>query len=775
MELIDCGITGRPNPSNGLTWEDLNLSAPWVDVARLVSGNSEPRPIQVKAFQGTRILESRRNLIVAAPTNAGKSLVGIVTLLDTIRTGGRAVLLEPLRALAREKAEELQSVQSALGRVMGLELRISLTTGDYRLADEQFTDPPPGSGHVVIATPERFDAILRIPEYQDWVASVTAVCVDEAHLISNPRRGPVLEYLITHLLCLPQPPRLILLSASMGQTSRAQNWLDPCDLIDIQQRVPPLQKYVGVLSPSDDMETEIGKLVENYLSEPSAAVLVFVYQTASTETLAKLLCTRLNGKAGSAGTLAYHAQMNAAQRESVRNSFANGESRCVVTTTALGLGVNLPATHVIVRDVTFPGEGPQSISDILQMMGRAGRGQRSGTAIVLVRPNDRWSSSDLVAQVKEEPLPELQSSFDVSVQRKSRFQASELATSVVPLVASQLARHPETGISVEDLRLFFARSLGGNHLACRVQESLAWLSDLSRILAFRNKEGRYQLTTLGLLTNRSTLPVEIASASGQLIRDLLQLDNQDSYLSQWKPLDHLVLIECLSERSPSIRRFSKDLTGQVDAWMEENPSEVPTLYRDWIRGENGTSKAEQLLGSLGMNKTPEASRQHAYLAVLRAIVLYERGMGTAATNLERRWFISNLAGVEEPWRDTMLWMTAAFGKILETRCFFYCLKEQCQADFNRIRRVTRIFRMMRQQLFGIQEHLKYCSPLGGVLKSMRRTQETRIGTATIRKLEMTGVTSFATLSVMTVDQMVKLGIRRNTARAIWSYTRRRLQ
>jgi hypothetical protein len=267
----------------------------------------------------------------------------------------------------------------------------------------------------------------------------------------------------------------------------------------------------------------------------------------------------------------------------------------------------------------------------------------------------------------------------------------------------------------------------------------------------------------------------MASAAGQLIRDLLQLDNQDSSLSQWTPLDHLVLLECLSERSPSLRRFSKDLTGQIDAWMEGHPSEVPMLYRDWIRGESGASRADQLLGSLGMIQTPDASRQHAYLAVLRAVVLYERGKGAAAPDLERRWSISNLDRVEEQWRDTMLWMTAAFSKILETRCFFYCLKEHCHADLHRIRNVTRIFRMMRQQLFGLQEHLKYCSPLGGILKSMRRTQETRIGPATIRRLESAGITSFAALASLTVDQLLELGIRRNAAGAIWSYVRRRSQ
>src|SRR4029079_18010724 len=128
---------------------------------------------------------------------------------------------------------------------------------------------------------------------------------------------------------------------------------------------------------------------------------------------------------------AYHAQMNAAQREMVRRSFARGESRCVVATSALGLGVNLPATHVIVRDVTFPGEGSQPISDILQMMGRAGRGKRPGTAVVLVRPNDHWSPNELIAQWVEEPLREFRSSCDVVVKAAFRSQATEPLSAVV--------------------------------------------------------------------------------------------------------------------------------------------------------------------------------------------------------------------------------------------------------------------------------------------------------------------------------------------------------
>jgi len=74
--------------------------------------------------------------------------------------------------------------------------------------------------------------------------------------------------------------------------------------------------------------------------------------------------------------------MPATVKTALRMAYIKGETRCLVSTTALGAGVNLPATHVIVRDLTFGREGAVPIGDLLQMMGRAGRGERVGRAVV---------------------------------------------------------------------------------------------------------------------------------------------------------------------------------------------------------------------------------------------------------------------------------------------------------------------------------------------------------------------------------------------------------
>ncbi len=47
--------------------------------------------------------------------------------------------------------------------------------------------------------------------------------------------------------------------------------------------------------------------------------------------------------------------------------------------------MNLLATCVIVCNTTFPGRGPLSFADLLQMMGKAGREEHIGRAVAMVR------------------------------------------------------------------------------------------------------------------------------------------------------------------------------------------------------------------------------------------------------------------------------------------------------------------------------------------------------------------------------------------------------
>jgi len=788
MKRLDCGTSGTTTPSIALEWATLGLPTPWAQVVELLAPGTRPRSIQAKALGELRGLEQRRNLIVAAPTNGGKSLVGLLMLLEAVRRGRRAIMLEPLRAIAREKYDELLPLAPELGRLLDRPVEVRLTTGDYRLDDEFFSQAPPRSGELIIATPERLDAILRNAAHEAWVAAIGAVCLDEAHLIGSTHRGPVQEFLLTSLLCRPEPPRLILLSATIGQPDRLQAWLAPCDVVIEAERNPPLHKEVLALDPGEDPSQASVDWARAVLDDPDSSALIFVYQTRSAEKLAREIHDSIDGAAGPVGPLAYHAQLSMQRRREVREAYASGDCRCVVTTTALALGVNLPATHVLVRDSTFPGVGPLPTAELLQIMGRAGRQNRPGRGSVLLRPEDAWQPSELSSALRDETVLPLTSSFVRSLARLSRSRPPNVAE-LEPLataIAGILARSAEEGCRLEDLEVFMRRSLGGSRLAGLLGPGLSWLCDPSRRLAFRDEQGRYRLTVLGRNATKAVLPLPVAAGVGQLFRDLMSLDPEDSLLAGWGLLDHLIVLDLMSGRSPRLRNFSQRLGEQLEGWMEAHPESPSVLFRRWIAGQSGFSRAEEVFGSLGLAPEAngkvvgaEAARRTAYLSVFRSVVLLERGRGQVVADLERRWSVTGFEGVEERWRDDVIWLASSLARALELRCFYHHLVEACGANEGRIRRVRGILRQLRQQLYELQDHLKYCSPLGPVLRGLRRVinpgQGNLAGVQTIRRLEESGIQTLADLAKSTEEDLVRLGIQRRFAAQVLTYVRRRLQ
>lgn len=777
MRTLDAGISGKPILDTQAGWRELDLGRHWRDIIEVFNPGPFPRSVQVAAFREYKVLESRRNLIISAPTNAGKSLVGLLSLLQAVKRGKRGIFLAPLRALAREKFEELEALAPQLTESLGMELTVRISTGDYRIDNELYTDPPPG-GEIIVATPERMEALLRNPEYVPWFETIGAACVDEAHLISSDHRGPTLEFLIMSLLCLPAPPRLILLSATLGDLGQAQEWLAPCDVIRVTEREPPLHKWVLALDDEEDANTVAIDWITEQLTEPPHQVLVFVYQTSSAEKLARLLNEELAAPEDADLARAYHAQMSSTEREEVRQAFVSGAARVVVTTTALALGINLPATHVLVRDNTFYGSGRLSAAELLQMMGRAGRGDQEGTAAALVRPGDGWHADELCTALREEPLPSLQSAF---AQETAPWQASDDGPMAAPHIASLLSRWEEEGTTTDQLRTFLSRSLGGRHLTNEVPSALDWLQN--HTLAYA-EDGHHKLTTLGRKATRAVLPLSLAAGYARLLRDLMYIDPDGELLTQWRPLDHLLALDILYDRSPSLRRFSQRLAEQVESWCEGNPGDVPLLFKKWIRGQQRHSNADQIFGSLGID-TPgfgdaaaEWARKQGYQSTFNAIVLFEHSQGVPARDLERRFRIKNLEGIEERWRDDLLWLLSGVANLLEVPTFYYHLKEVCEADQERINRVERLLKEMQQQVYKLQEQIKYCSPLGAVAYEVRRLTPgdgPKVGVQTVRRLEEAGITCLEDLVSLDVEDMVKIGVRRDLAQQIHAYVQRRLR
>jgi replicative superfamily II helicase len=774
MRIVDLGQTGEPFSESALSWDALGLPAKWRTVIEEIAPCSQPHDIQIKAIRDCKLLHSRRNLVVSGPTNSGKSLVGYLAIFAGLAEGRRTLLIEPFRALAQEKFDELSALLPRLKDVLSTVPRVEITTGDYRLNGETLMADPPASGEIVIATPERIDAIMRNPDFDPWVSSFGVVCVDEAHLIGDDKRGPVLECVITRFLCEKAPPRFVLLSATLGNCDALQSWLKPCDVVHSSIRRPPLQQEVLTLEDGEKADDMVMTSLEQVMIEPGTSALVFVYRTDDAARLSSLISTRLGPKFGDMPAAAYHSKMPAAAKTSVKAAYMKGQTRCLVSTTALGAGVNLPATHVIVRDLTFGRDGLLPVRELLQMMGRAGRGERSGTATAILKPTDDWAEGDLAEQIKHPSLPELKSVLarDAKQGVKPRL-GGEQDSQVAKLILGQLARRDNQ--SLVDLRAFFDCSLGGKEIKDQVDSAVRWLYDGQRNMAWQGEQG-VVATALGKAVARTGIPLEVGAGFGALIRDVLMCDPDDRLLKSWTLLDTLMVMELLNPRERGLKRFSKDLAEQVEDWIEREAMKS-VLFAEWIRGATGASKAEEVLGSLGITLDvkkgmAEAARQYAYVATMRAIVIYQLGNGLRTEDVGRRWNIKGLDGVQERWRDHLLWQLSGIAEIFDIRCFYNCLRKECDADEVRVARVKNCFKGMIRGVYDLMGLLRFCSPLGPLFRDLEAAK-VGVGVRTKDKLENAGVSSFAEISKMTADDFRRTGIRKDLARKLKEYVRRR--
>ncbi|MFO1051734.1 MAG: DEAD/DEAH box helicase [Planctomycetota bacterium] len=148
-----------------------------------------------------RAIEAGHNVLVAAPTGSGKTLVAEFAIDRAVKLGRRVIYTAPIKALSNQKFRDFQSE--------GLD--VGLSTGDLTLE--------PGA-QVVIMTTEIFrNAIFEDPRRFD---DVEHVIFDEIHFLDDPERGTVWE---ESIIFAPDHLRIVGLSATISNLAQFGKWL----------------------------------------------------------------------------------------------------------------------------------------------------------------------------------------------------------------------------------------------------------------------------------------------------------------------------------------------------------------------------------------------------------------------------------------------------------------------------------------------------------------------------------------------------------------------
>jgi ATP-dependent RNA helicase HelY len=395
-------------------------------------------------------LEAGDGVLVAAPTGAGKTVVGEFAVHLALATGQKCFYTTPIKALSNQKYGDLLARHGAHN--------VGLLTGDNAIN---------GDAPVVVMTTE----VLRNMLYasSDALRGLGYVVMDEVHYLSDRYRGAVWEEVIIHL---PPSVRVVSLSATVSNAEEFADWLvtvrGHTRVVVEEHRPVPLWQHVLVGSRLYDLFEESGQQVNGALMRlardervttewgarrphrgghrprhgndvPSRVDVVekldrdgllpaitFIFSRAgcdaavqqclrgglrlnSTEERERvreyvdLRCAELPEEDLAVlgywewleglerGVAAHHAGLIPTFKECVEELFVRGLVKAVFATETLALGINMPARSVVLeRLVKWNGETHADITpgEYTQLTGRAGRRgiDVEGHAVVLWQP-----------------------------------------------------------------------------------------------------------------------------------------------------------------------------------------------------------------------------------------------------------------------------------------------------------------------------------------------------------------------------------------------------
>jgi helicase len=352
---------------------DLPLPQPFM----VRSGVERLTPVQQKSVKAG-LLEGRHQLVVAA-TASGKTFIGEMAGMKNFLEGrGRMLFLVPLVALANQKYLRFRERYGDIARVTLHIGTARLNLPEMRSGAERGIHAP-----IVVGTYEGIDHYLRTGNHMKDVGTVV---IDEVQTLEDEERGHRLDGLIARLKYLFPKAQFLYLSATIGLPHTLADKLH-ADLVTFENRPVPLERHLLFVGRQGKIKY-IKKIVdEGYRIRSSKGYrgqsIVFTHSRARCHVIAEALGTR---------AAPYHAGLTAGERREVEDKFLKGKLAAVVTTAALGAGVDFPASQVIF-DTLAMGIEWLTVQEFHQMAGRAGRPDYHdlGKVFILAEPGATYS------------------------------------------------------------------------------------------------------------------------------------------------------------------------------------------------------------------------------------------------------------------------------------------------------------------------------------------------------------------------------------------------
>ena len=318
------------------------------------------------------------NRLIQGDVGSGKTAVAGAVIYTVIKNGAQAALMAPTEILATQHFESFKKLFAST------DVRVALLTGSVKAGEKKEIKRALCNGEIdlIVGT---HALIQNDVEFEN----LGLVCTDEQHRFGVQQRA--------NLAMKGDNPHLMVMSAT--PIPRTLGLIIYGDLdISLLDELPPGRQEIRTDVVTSAYHKRIYKFIRDAVDRGEQAYIVcsLVDEGESDLISAKEYADNLakNEFVGySVGLL--HGKMKPAEKDRVMQSFAEGKTQILVSTTVVEVGVDVPnATVMLIENADRFG-----LSQLHQLRGRVGRGKNKSYCI-LVSDNKSDSSRERLQVMK---------------------------------------------------------------------------------------------------------------------------------------------------------------------------------------------------------------------------------------------------------------------------------------------------------------------------------------------------------------------------------------
>ncbi len=309
--------------------------------------------------------DARMNRLLQGDVGAGKTLVAFMSLLVAVEAGGQGVMMAPTEILARQHLEGLRPLAEDAGIV--LEILTGRDKGAERRSKLQALRN--GDIHILVGTHAVFQSDV---EFND----LRLVIVDEQHRFGVKQRLELSEK--------GQGADVLVMTATPIPRSLALAQYGDMDVSVLDEKPPgrkPIKTAVVSTERMDEVFTHLRRAIADGRQCYWVCPLVDESEVSDL-TAAEERFKRLRAVLGEGVVGLVHGQMPPSDKDAAMEAFQKGQTKVLVATTVIEVGVNVPnATIMVIERAEIFG-----LAQLHQLRGRVGRGEADSTCLLMYQP-----------------------------------------------------------------------------------------------------------------------------------------------------------------------------------------------------------------------------------------------------------------------------------------------------------------------------------------------------------------------------------------------------